>query len=188
MELRPGPKFLFIFNDSSIGNWIVGFDYSYPMICELEVHLWQFYFRHMALRTQLLTHWTGSRRAAGRLGVARSGEMTGQAFRVIESRVTLQLIMWVMAGHTIDAGIALMPSTIEYSVGLKTHVVEAGLPRHNHHLVEASVTGAAEFLRQIVRIHLPRIKDSQLFELTSFDRSNVFFARTMTGFTGHPWD
>ncbi len=158
------------------------------MICELEVHLWQFHFRHVALRTLLLTHWTGSRGAAGRLRVARSGEMTGQAFRVIESRVMLQLVVWVMTGDTTDPRIALVSSAVEYSVGLKTDIVETALPWHYHHLVEALVAGAAEFLRQFVRIHLPRIKDLQLFELASFDRGNVVFARTMTAFTGHPWD
>jgi hypothetical protein len=114
--------------------------------------------------------------------------MTGQAFRVIESRVTLQLVVWVMTGDTTDPQIALVSSAIEHSVGLKTDVVGPGLPWHDHHLVEAAVAGAAEFLRQFVRIHLPRIKDLQLFELVSLGRRNVLFARTMTGFTGHPWD
>ncbi len=81
-----------------------------------------------------------------------------------------------------------MPSAIEYSVGLKADVIKAPLPRHDHHLVEASVAGSAEFLGQSLGIHLRRIKDLQLFEFVSLGRHNVLFARTMTRFTGHARD
>ena len=93
-----------------------------------------------------------------------------------------------MTGHTTDAGIALVPSAIEYSVGLKTDVAEPGLPWHDHHLIEAAVARAAEFLTQFVRFHLPGIKNVQFSELVHLDRRDMFLARTMTAFTGHPWD
>ena len=114
--------------------------------------------------------------------------MTGKAFRVIESRVALQLVVRVMTGNTTDPRIALVSPAIKNSVGLKTDVVEAALSWHDHYLVEAVVAGAAEFLRQFVRIHASWIKDLQVFKLSSPGSRNVFFARTMTGFTGYPWD
>lgn len=79
------------------------------------------------------------------------GEVTGQAFGVIEGRLALQLDVRVMTGDATDTSIIfIVPRTIKDSVRLETNIVEAILPRQDHHLIKAEMAGTTELLRQLV--------------------------------------
>ena len=96
-----------------------------------------------------------------------------------------QIIMWIMTRDTTDAGVGCqMAPTIRDSIGLKADIVYSAQVRHRHHLLETFVAYAAEFLHLVERIHPCGVKDLEVFKILSFDGSQVFFARSMTAFTG----
>jgi len=96
-----------------------------------------------------------------------------------------QIIMWIMTRYTTDPRINFIVSlAIKNSIWLKADIVYSTQARHQHHLLEALVTDATEFLSQIIRVQTTRVKDLEVFEILSFDGSQVFFARSMTAFTG----
>ena len=65
----------------------------------------------------------------------------------------LKVVVWVMAGKATDSGIILkMRPATEDSIGLKAQIVYPPVIRHRDRLLEAHVTGAAEFLCQVERI------------------------------------
>ena len=65
-----------------------------------------------------------------------------------------------MTGDAIGPRIKfIVPSAVKHSIGLKADVVDSALRRHKHHLIEASMAGATEFLRQGEGIHFTRVKD-----------------------------
>ena len=111
--------------------------------------------------------------------------MAGEAFRVIECRIMFQIIVRIMTRHTTDPGINFIVSVaIKNAIRLKADVIYSTQPRHQHHLLEALMTDATEFLGQIIGVQTARVKDLKVFEILSFDGSQVFFAGPMTAFTG----
>src|SRR5207248_1901017 len=80
----------------------------------------------------------GGRGALHGLGLLRVGEVAGEAFRVVEGRRALQLVVRVVTRDATDAAVApSVAGAVEDSVSLKAQVVDTRLLRQEHGLVEA---------------------------------------------------
>jgi hypothetical protein len=91
-----------------------------------------------------------------------------------------------MTGKAAGPRINLIVSpAIKHSIGLKANIVDAALPRHKHHLIEAAMAGPTEFLRQGERVHFARIKDLQPLRAIGHYRRKVPLSRSVTRFASN---
>lgn len=90
-----------------------------------------------------------------------------------------------MTPDTTDPRIATVSSAIKDTVGLITNVIPAALHWHEEGFFKTHVARTTEFLCQVVRIHVRRIKYFQVPKVFFLDGRNVFLARPMTTFTSH---
>ena len=94
--------------------------------------------------------------------------------------------MWIVTGYATDPRVAAVPPAIEDSIRLIPQVILTALLRHEQGLFKTYMASATDFLTQLVRFQLRRIKYLQIFTVC-LDGSNVFLTRPMTTLTGNSW-
>ena len=74
---------------NSSWNWLIGFDYTNPVICELEVRPGYIQLWHVTGRTLLFADRASCGRPPVSPGFTWTPQMTSQALGVIETRIVL---------------------------------------------------------------------------------------------------
>ena len=92
--------------------------------------------------------------------------------------------MRIVTGHATDPRVAAVPPAVEDSIRLISQVVLTALLWHEQGLFKTYVASTADFLTQLVRFQLRRIKYLQIF-IVCLDGRNMFFTRPMTTLTGN---
>jgi hypothetical protein len=92
--------------------------------------------------------------------------------------------MRIVTGHATNPRIAAVPPAIEDSIRLISQVVLATLLWHEQSFFKTDVASAAEFLTQLIRFQLRRIKYLQVFP-ACLDGDHMFFTGPMTTLTGN---
>ena len=117
--------------------------------------------------------------------------MTGQALRIIEGWLADDRFVRVVtsdAGNAPVLWIAGIAGTLRQTIGLKAKIASVTEVWHRHHLFKASVTAAAETLREFISGHVFRREDTGLGWLARLNGSHMRRGRAVTSFATDAWN